>query len=219
MAFESTRQIVEEGLTKITLDQFQGIWRSLKSQLITPFEWATDRSLEEIATDAMWEEMGRFTYQQVSTAARSYLESTETKFPTWGQLLACLRLKLVTDQEYPKHETVHPGALIPRGAHRELIDSPEWRWLCDSLQVDPVEAFDGWTAAIKKRGRLRAPVERTTAELQAFVERCKQRLTQRMVISPCGRKGCNGRGWLAEEKMYCYCEYGQAQKKLARRAA
>jgi hypothetical protein len=208
-----------ETAARITEDQFQGIWRTLKSQLATPRDWTIDRSLEEIATDAMWEELSRFTYEQVSAAARQYIESGETKFPSWGQLLARIRTKLVSEQEYPKHEAVYPGALIARGSDRELIQSAEWQWLCDTFQIDPIEAFENWSAAIKRRGRLRPVRERSTADLQAFAARCERRLSSHMVISPCGRKGCNGRGFLKIENAYCYCEYGQAQEELARRAA
>ena len=141
---------------KISREQFQGIWRKLKSQLTTPHEWAIDRTLEDDATEAMWEELSRFEYAPVSAAAREYLEGGETKFPTWGQLLARIRAKMQVEQIYPKRDTVHPAQYISRGSPRELIATPEWRALCATLQVDPVLAFDDWPPETRKPMRERS---------------------------------------------------------------
>ena len=131
---------------RITAAEFDGIWKKLRSQLSG---CPTDPELEETRKFETLAALSHLSYEQVSDAVISYIESGETFFPTWGQILELVRSQPIeTDPDsQPWSRREHPARTSMRGMRPEEINTPEYQALARAMDMDPQLMYHDWSKA------------------------------------------------------------------------
>lgn len=103
---------------------------------------------------AYWDKLRHLTAEKFRQAVDEYIESdVRWNFPTWGDILAIARRRMLESQESTERLSEHPAAYIAKGADPEFFQSEEWLTLCETLDVKPEIASVNWQEAVSDRQR------------------------------------------------------------------